>query len=56
LERYADAYRRELHDFGQSITTGNVTNPTYEDGRAALVLANAALESATTGRAVKVSL
>ena len=56
LERYADAYRRELHDFGQSITSGNVTNPTYEDGRAALVLANAALESATTGRAVKVSL
>jgi myo-inositol 2-dehydrogenase/D-chiro-inositol 1-dehydrogenase len=56
LERYADAYRRELHDFGQSITTGNVTNPTYEDGRAALVLANAALESATNGRAVKVSL
>jgi myo-inositol 2-dehydrogenase/D-chiro-inositol 1-dehydrogenase len=56
LERYADAYRRELHDFGLSITTGNVTNPTYEDGRAALVLANAALESATTGRAVKVSL
>jgi len=56
LERYAEAYRRELHDFGQSITTGNVTNPTYEDGRAALVLANAALESATTGKAVKVSL
>jgi len=56
LERYADAYRRELHDFGQSITTGNVTNPTYEDGRAALLLANAALESATTGKAVKVSL
>jgi len=56
LERYAIAYRQELHDFGQSIVTGNVTNPTYEDGRAALVLANAALESATTGKAVKVSL
>ena len=56
LERYADAYRRELADFGQSILTGNVTNPTYEDGRAALVLANAALESAITGNAVRVSL
>ena len=56
LERYAAAYRRELHDFGQSILTGKVTNPTYEDGRAALVLADAALESAKTGKAVKVSL
>ena len=56
LERYAEAYRRELNDFGQSIMTGNVTNPTYEDGRAALVLADAALESALTGKAVKVSL
>lgn len=56
LERYAEAYRRELHDFAQSILTGKVTNPTYEDGRAALVLANAALESTQTGKAVKVSL
>jgi len=56
LERYAEAYRQELHAFGQSIITGNVTNPTYEDGRAALLLANAALESATTGKTVKVSL
>jgi myo-inositol 2-dehydrogenase/D-chiro-inositol 1-dehydrogenase len=56
LERYAEAYRRELHDFGQSILTGETLNPTYEDGRAALILADAALESAKTGKAIAVSL
>lgn len=56
LERYAASYRRELADFAASITSGTVINPTYEDGRAALLLANAALESATTGKSVKVSL
>lgn len=56
LERYADAYSRELTAFGEGILTGNVTTPTYEDGRAALILANAALESALTGRVVKVEV
>lgn len=56
LERYAASYRRELADFAKSIATGTVINPNYEDGRAALVLANAALESAQTGKAIKVSL
>ncbi|MEY2915094.1 MAG: hypothetical protein RL454_23 [Actinomycetota bacterium] len=56
LERYAEAYRLELEEFGRSVLTGQSLNPTYEDGRAALLLANAALESATTGRAVKVNL
>jgi len=56
LERYAEAYSLELTAFGEGILTGNVTSPTYDDGRAALVLANAALESAKTGKAVKVSL
>ena len=54
LERYALSYQRELADFATSIRTGISINPNYEDGRTALVLANAALESAKTGKAVKV--
>lgn len=53
LERYALSYQNELADFAASIRSGKAINPTYEDGRAALVLANAALESAKTGKAVK---
>ena len=53
---YASSYRRELALFVQSIKDATTLCPTYEDGRAALVLADAALESARTGKSVKVSL
>lgn len=56
LELYAASYRRELALFVQSIHEGTQLCPTYDDGRAALILADAALESARTGKAVKVSL
>ena len=52
LERYSLAYRQELKDFVTGIQTGQPTNPTYEDGRQALILADAALESAKTGKSV----
>lgn len=56
LERYSFAYRAELAAFIDGIRTNRVLNPTFEDGRAALVLADAATESAKTGKLVKVSL
>jgi myo-inositol 2-dehydrogenase/D-chiro-inositol 1-dehydrogenase len=56
LERYAFAYSDELEQFIKSIASGEVLNPTFEDGRAALILADAAQESATTGKSVKVDL
>jgi myo-inositol 2-dehydrogenase/D-chiro-inositol 1-dehydrogenase len=56
LERYAFSYRKELAVFIEGIRTGKDLNPTYEDGRAALVLADAANESARTGKSVAVSL
>ena len=52
LERYASAYRQELADFVAGIQSGKLTNPSYEDGREALILADAALESAKTGKTV----
>lgn len=54
LDRYAVAYRRELAVFLDGIREGKTTNPTFEDGRAALLLADAAVESARTGKTVDV--
>jgi myo-inositol 2-dehydrogenase/D-chiro-inositol 1-dehydrogenase len=56
LERYAFSYRRELALFVEGIRTGKQLNPGFEDGRAALLLANAADESARTGKSVAVSV
>jgi myo-inositol 2-dehydrogenase/D-chiro-inositol 1-dehydrogenase len=54
LVRYAVSYRRELALFLEGIRTGNRVNPTFDDGRAALILADAATESARTGKTVSV--
>lgn len=56
LELYALSYRRELSLFVQGIHEDKQLCPSYEDGRAALILADAALESARSGRTVAVSL
>jgi myo-inositol 2-dehydrogenase/D-chiro-inositol 1-dehydrogenase len=54
LERYPQAYYAELEAFAQSIRTGSPTSPNFADGVSALVLANAAAESAVTGKTVSV--
>ena len=54
LERYADAYRRELAHFIGAIVSGTPPLIGGEDGVKALELADAALESLRTGRAVKI--
>jgi myo-inositol 2-dehydrogenase / D-chiro-inositol 1-dehydrogenase len=54
LERYAEAYRLELDAFLAALEGGNAMPLTIEDGRRALRLADAALESAESGRAIKV--
>lgn len=56
LERYRDAYRLELAEFIAGIHGADVTTPDFEDGRAALLLADAAAESAETGLSVAVDL
>lgn len=56
LDRYAVSYRRELAYFIQGVKEGKQYNSSYDDGRAALMLADAALESATSGKAVKINL
>jgi myo-inositol 2-dehydrogenase/D-chiro-inositol 1-dehydrogenase len=55
LERYADAYRLELEDFIGALNGNRVELATGEDGRRALLLADAAQRSLTTGAAVTLS-
>ena len=52
LERYADAYRLELANFIEVLTGQGRPLTNQQDGLMALALAEAALESARSGRAV----
>ncbi len=54
IERYAAAYRRELDAFAESLRKGTPPSPSGQDGRRALLLADAANESAASGQAVRV--
>ncbi|MCH7485360.1 MAG: inositol 2-dehydrogenase [Proteobacteria bacterium] len=54
LERYADAYRLELDHFLDCVIDGAAPLTGGEEGRRALELADAALESVKTGKPVKV--
>jgi myo-inositol 2-dehydrogenase/D-chiro-inositol 1-dehydrogenase len=55
LDRYTPAYRAEMDHFVTVVETGSAPSPGFTDGRAALVLADAANESLRTGTAVKVA-
>lgn len=54
LERYAQAYAAELAAFVAAIAGEGQFSPSLDDGAAALVLAEAAAESARTGQVVTV--
>ena len=54
LDRYAQAYRAELDHLVSCVEQGLAPSPGFADGRAALVLADAAGESLQTGRAVRI--
>lgn len=56
LERYAASYRNELKLFVDGIGQGKVLGSTFDDGRAALILADAAHVSARSGKSIKVNL
>jgi myo-inositol 2-dehydrogenase/D-chiro-inositol 1-dehydrogenase len=54
LDRYTPAYRAEMDHFVTCIEKGADPEPGFADGRAALVLADAAVESRRTGRTVSI--
>lgn len=56
LQRYMEAYSAELSAFVKLLRGQCSNSPTFEDGRAALVLADAAERSAQTGETVTVDL
>ena len=56
LERYAGAYAAELHEFIRLVRGEPSTSPTFDDGRAALILADAAQRAATEHVVVPVDL
>ena len=53
MERYADAYSAELQSFVKLLSNESVSVPDGQDGLRALELADAALESALSGKTVK---
>jgi myo-inositol 2-dehydrogenase / D-chiro-inositol 1-dehydrogenase len=53
MERYAGAYADELNDFIDRVAAKQPPSVGFEDGRLALILANAALESLRTGKAIR---
>lgn len=55
IERYREAYVRELDAFIAALEGGTPCSPGFDDGRRALLLANAAYESIASGRTVKVA-
>jgi myo-inositol 2-dehydrogenase / D-chiro-inositol 1-dehydrogenase len=55
LDRYTAAYRAELDHLITAMEQGEQPSPGFADGREALALADAALESLQTGRRVRVS-
>ncbi len=54
LQRYADAYKAEMEHFVTAVTTKKPVTPGPQDGRKALLLAEAALESLKSHKPVEV--
>lgn len=54
IDRYTVAYRDQVHDFVAAVESGREPSPGFDDGRKALILADAALASLSGGRAVAV--
>ena len=54
IERYEQSFNAEIASFATAVETGGPTEVSFEDGRRALMLAEAAYLSRAEGRAVKV--
>ena len=54
IERYDQAYKNQLNDFVGTVIDRKQSSVTLEDGRNALILANAAYRSLETGKSIQV--
>ena len=55
IERYRQAYLKQLESFMDTLEAGSEPKVSFEDGRRALILANAAYRSVETGKVVTVN-
>ena len=55
IERYAQAYRDQFNDFVATVNAKKEPSVTFEDGRNALIVANAAYKSYETGKVINIS-
>ena len=55
IERYAQAYKDQFNDFVKTVNTKSQASVTFEDGRNALIIANAAYESYNSGKVVNIN-
>jgi myo-inositol 2-dehydrogenase/D-chiro-inositol 1-dehydrogenase len=55
IERYRQSYVDELNDFVDAVANERPPSVGFDDGRCALILANAALESMRSGKSVRVN-
>ena len=55
IERYAEAFASEIGAFVHAIETGSAPEVGFEDGRRALILAEAAVRSVAEGRTIRTS-
>ena len=54
IERYEQAYKDQFNDFIKTITAKSKASVSFEDGRNALIIANAAYESFNSGKVVDI--
>lgn len=54
IERYDQAYKSQLNDFVSIVINRQQPNVTFEDGRNALIVANAAYKSLETGKTTQI--
>ena len=54
IERYAQAYKDQFNDFVKCVSKKTKPKVTFEDGRNALIIANAAYESYKKGKVVNI--
>ena len=54
IERYFQAYRDQFSDFLNTVKNKTKPKVTFEDGRNALIIANAAYESYNSGKVINI--
>ena len=54
IERYTEAFAAEMDEFVAAVSEQRTPSASFEDGRRALLIANAAYESVRTGAEVAI--